>query len=230
MPHTPLGQHALFEIIHRSFENDLAKLETAVDDLTLANRVERGRKLDHWFRGFAKVVRHHHRIETELFWTLLDREIGPLPGFPSFLAAYDEVDASLDAVRKGFWSFRHVRDFVRPQEELVALIRECRAKLATYLRLEESELVAPFRERYSGDEFPPVDPRVVHGLGLRGIAFAVPWAIGGLTEEERRHLLPRVPAPLRLAYRAFHLPYQRKAAALDLWAPPSLRFEAAAAA
>jgi hypothetical protein len=228
MPHTPLGQHALFEIIHRGFEADLAKLETAVDDLTLGDRVERGRKLDHWFRGFAKVVRHHHRIETELFWTVLDAETGPLPGLARVQEAFAAVDQSLDTVRKGFWSFRHIKEFVRPQAELVELIGECRRLLAAYLRLEEAELVEPFRARYSGDEFPPVDPRVVRGLGLKGVAFAVPWAIGALTEEERRLLLPEVPAPLRLAYRAFHLPYQRKAAALDLWAPRSLSFATAA--
>jgi hypothetical protein len=227
MPHTALGQHALFEIIHRGFETDLAKLQEAVDDLTLANRVEKGRKLDHWFRGFARVVRHHHRVETKLFWTVLDEEIGPLPGLPRVMAAYDAVDAALTKVQAGFWSFRHVRDFVRPQEELVALIAEARSLLAAYLRAEEVELVEPFRRHFSGDEFPPVDPRVVQGLGLRGIAFAVPWAIGALTDEERRLLLPRVPAPLRLAYRAFHLPYQWKAAALNVWAPRSLQFAAA---
>jgi hypothetical protein len=228
MPHTELGQHALFEIIHRGFESDLAKLQSAVDDLTLANRVEKGRKLDHWFRGFAKVVRHHHRIETELFWNVLDAEIGPLPGLARVQEAFAEVDRCLDAVRKGFWSFRHVKDFVRPQAELVDLIAACRRTLSAYLRLEETELVQPFRARYSGDEFPPVDPRVARGLGLRGVAFAVPWAIGALTEDERRVLLPEVPGPLRLAYRAFHYPYQRKAAALDVWAPRSLSFAAAA--
>jgi hypothetical protein len=227
VPHTALGQHALFEIIHRAMESDLAKLEQAVDDLTLADRVERSRKLDRWFRGYAKVVRHHHRVETELFWDVLDAEIGPLPGLARVHEAFATADAALTKVQKAFWTFRHVRDLVRPQLELVATIREARTALAAYLRAEEEELVQPFRAHFSGDEFPPVDPRVVHGLGLAGIAFAVPWALGALTEEERLHLLPRVPAPLRLAYRAFHLPYQRKAAALNLWAPRTLQFAAA---
>jgi hypothetical protein len=228
MPHTALGQHALFEIIHRAMEADLAKLEEAVDDLTLANRVERARKLDLWFRGYAKVVRHHHRVETELFWNVLDAEIGPLPGLARVHEAFAEADAALTAVQRGFWTLRHVRDFVRPQGDLVALIHRARTALATYLRAEEVELVVPFRAHFSGDEFPPVDPRVVRGLGFRGIAFAVPWALGALTDEERCHLLPRVPAPLRLAYRAFHLPYQRKASALNLWAPRTLQFATAA--
>lgn len=218
-----IGHHGLFSLIHRSLEADLAKLEIAVDDLTLADRVERGRKMDHWFRGYAKVFRHHHRIEHELFWTALEADLGPMPARARLAEDYAAVDAAFDAVRAGFWRFRHVREFVVPQDELVRQIREARAALRTYLEHEEAGLVEPFRAHFVNDEFPKVDPRITRGLGLGGIAFAVPWALGGLTDDERRELLPQVPAPLRLAYRVFQLSYQRKAAALHLWSPRSLR-------
>lgn len=218
-----IGHHGLFSLIHRSLEADLAKLETAVDDLTLADRVERGRKMDHWFRGYAKVFRHHHRVEHELFWTALEADLGPQPALERLAEDYDAVDRALEAVREGFWRFRHVREFVVPQYELVRLIQEARAALRTYLEHEEAGLVEPFRAHFVHDEFPKVHPGITRGLGLSGIAFAVPWALGGLTDAERRELLPQVPAPLRLAYRAFQLSYQRKAAALDLWSPRSLR-------
>jgi hypothetical protein len=229
MTRTPdhIGHHGLFSLIHRSLEADLAKLESAVDDLTLADRVERGRKMDHWFRGYAKVVRHHHRIEHEIFWTALEADLGPLPALAQLAADFDVLDAALDAVRKGFWSFRHAREFVVPQYELVRLIGEAREALRVYLAHEESGLVEPFRAHFTEGQFPTVDPRLTRGLGLGGIAFAVPWALGGLTEAERRELLPQVPLPLRCAYRAFQLGYQRKAAALRLWSPRSLRFAAA---
>ena len=43
-----------------------------------------------------------------------------------------------------------------------------------------------------------------------------------MTSEERRELLRRTPLTLRVAYRLFHFSYQRKVAALDLWAPRTL--------
>ena len=226
-PNELIPEHGLFSLIHRTLQSDLEKLQEAVDDLTLGDRVERGRRLDHWFRGYAKVFRHHHRIEHELFWSALEADLGPIDGLDKVAEDYAAVDAAFDAVRKGFWSFRHVREFVVPQYQLVELIREARDALATYLRDEEEVLVAPFRAHFTHSEFPKVHPRIVNGLGLRGIAFIVPWALGGLTEEERRELLPQVPAPLRLAYRASRFWYQRKASALNLWSPRSLRMSAA---
>lgn len=220
-----IGHHGLFSLIHRSLEADLAKLETAVDDLTLGDRVERGRKMDHWFRGYARVVRHHHRVEHELFWTALEKDLGPQPALAQLAEDFAALDAALDAVRKGFWRFRHVREFVVPQQELVGLIGQARAALRTYLEHEEAGLVAPFRAHYVNGEFPKVHSKITAGLGVGGTAFAVPWALGGLTEDERRELLPQVPAPLRLMYRACQLAYQRKAAALNLWSPKSLRFD-----
>jgi hypothetical protein len=218
-----IGHHGLFSLIHRSFEADLAKLETAVDDLTLADRVERGRKMDHWFRGYAKVFRHHHRIEHELFWSALESDLGPQPALARLAEDYAAVDRAFDAVRAGFWRFRHVREFVVPQYELLQRIQEARAALRAYLDHEEAGLVEPFRAHFVNDEFPKVHPDITRGLGLSGVAFAVPWALGGLTDDERRELLPQVPAPLRLAYRAFQFSYQRKASALHLWSPRSLR-------
>jgi hypothetical protein len=220
-----IGHHGLFSLVHRSLEADLAKLETAVDDLTLADRVERGRKMDHWFRGYAKVVRHHHRIEHELFWSALVAEAGPQPALAQLAEDFAVLDAALEAVRAGFWRFRHAREFVVPQYELVQQIQQARAALRTYVAHEEASLVEPFRARFVNGEFPKVDPRITAGLGLRGAAFAVPWALGGLTDDERRELLPQVPAPLRLLYRACQFTYQRKAAALNLWSPKSLRYE-----
>lgn len=79
-----------------------------------------------------------------------------------------------------------------------------------------------FREQFHGREFNEVDPGVGKGLGLGGTAFAVPWGMGVMTAEERAMLLPRTPWPLRVAYRAFHFSYQRKASALNLWAPRTL--------
>ena len=222
-PH--LAQHGMFTLVHRSLQGDLAKLEQAVDDLTLGDRVARGRKMDHWFRGFAKIVRHHHRIEHELFWSALPGEMAQ-EGLRQLVRDFEVLDAALDAVRKGFWSFRHLREFVVPQAELVQLIREAREALATYLEHEEALLVAPFRAHFVAQEFPKVHPRIVEGLDLGGVAFAVPWALGGLSDEERRELLPQVPLALRMAYRATQLWYQRKAAALDLWSPRSLRIPA----
>jgi hypothetical protein len=218
-----IPHHGLFSLIHRSLEADLAKLETAVDDLTLADRVERGRKMDHWFRGYAKVFRHHHRVEHELFWSALEADLGPQPALARVAEDYAAVDRAFDAVQAGFWRFRHVREFVVPQYELVQLISEARAALRAYLEHEEEGLVEPFRAHFVHDEFPKVHPNIARGLGLSGVAFAVPWALGGLTDTERRELLPQVPAPLRLAYRAFQFSYQRKASALSLWSPRSLR-------
>ena len=223
-----MSEHVLFSILHRAMVNDFAKLEVAVDDLTLADRVDRARAMDHWFRGFSKLVRHHHRVEHEVFWSALEREVGPVPAVRRLVVDFEVLDAALHAVQRAFWELRHDRDFVVPQAALVARIAEARRALETYVDREESDIVPLFRTTFTRDEFPAVDPRITKGLGLGGIAFAVPWGIGAMTDDERAILLPKVPFALRVAYRVFHLSYQRKAAALDLWAPRTLRFAAAA--
>jgi hypothetical protein len=222
------NEHVLFSILHRAMADDFAKLETAVDDLTLADRVDRARAMDHWFRGFSKLLRHHHRVEHEIFWSALEARLGPVPAVRQLLADHEVVDAALHAVQRGFWELRHARDFVLPQAELVARIREARRALAVYLEREDTEVVPLFRATFRGREFPEVDPRISKGLGLGGIAFAVPWGIGAMSDEERAALLPRTPFPLRVAYRVFQLSYQRKAAALHLWSPRSLHFASVA--
>jgi hypothetical protein len=136
------------------------------------------------------------------------------------------VDAALHAVQRGFWELRHNRDFVVPQAELVAAIREARRAFGVYIDREDDEVVPLFRATFSGREFPEVDPRISKGLGLGGIAFAVPWGIGAMNEAERATLLPRTPFPMRVAYRVFRFSYNRKASALNLWAPRSLSFAA----
>jgi hypothetical protein len=224
LTHTPpeTNEHPLFTILHRGMAADFAKLETAVDDLTLADRVDRARAMDHWFRGFAKVVRYKHRFEHEHFWTVLQERIGPMEAVQQLVEDHAAVEAAFDEVQRGFWELRHSRDFVVPQQQLVDRIRHARQVLQVYLDREEHEVVSRFREEFHGREFNEVDPRIGKGLGLGGVAFAVPWGMGVMTEEERRALLPRTPWPLRLAYRAFRFSYQRKASALNLWAPRTL--------
>ena len=221
-PRPETNEHPLFTILRRGMLNDFAKLETAVDDLTLADRVDRARAMDHWFRGFSKVVRYKHRFEHEHFWTALQERIGPMESVQQLVEDFAAVDAALHEVQRGFWELRHSRDFVVPQQQLVERIRHARKVLEVYLDREEYEVVSRFREEFHGREFNEVDPRIGRGLGLGGIAFAVPWGMGLMTLEERRELLPRTPLPLRLAYRLFHFSYQRKASALHLWAPRTL--------
>ncbi len=223
-----MTEHVLFSILHRGMVSDFAKLEIAVDDLTLADRVDggRARAMDHWFRGFSKLLRHHHRVEHDVFWSALEDRLGPVDGVRRLLVDFEVLDAALDAVQRAFWEMRHNRDFVVPQAALVARIGEARRALDVYVDREEADVVPLFQATFPGDEFPSVDPRISKGLGLGGIAFAVPWGIGAMTDDERATLLPEVPFPLRVAYRAFHFSYQRKAAALNLWAPRSLAFAA----
>ena len=216
------NEHPLFTILHEGMAADLAKLETAVDDLTLAERVDRARQMDHWFRGFSKVLRYHHRFEHEHFWPALQERIGPMESVQQLVEDHAAVDAALHDVQRGFWELRHSRDFVVPQRELVERIRHARRVLQVYLDREEAEVVPRFREEFHGREFNEVDPRIGRGLGLGGVAFAVPWGMGTMSEQQRRELLPRTPWPLRLAYRLFHFSYQRKASALNLWAPRTL--------
>ena len=221
-PRPETNEHPLFTILRRGMLNDFAKLETAVDDLTLADRVDRARAMDHWFRGFSKVVRYKHRFEHENFWTVLQERIGPMESVQQLVEDHAAVDAALDDVQRGFWELRHSRDFVVPQQQLVERIRHARQVLEVYLDREEAEVVSRFREEFHGREFNEVDPRIGRGLGFGGVAFAVPWGMGVMTDEERSQLLPRTPWPLRLAYRAFRFSYQRKASALNLWAPRTL--------
>jgi hypothetical protein len=216
------NEHPLFTILHRGMVEDFAKLEIAVDDLTLADRVDRARAMDHWFRGFSKVVRYKHRFEHEHFWPALQERIGPMESVQQLVEDHAAVDAAFNDVQRGFWELRHSRDFVVPQQQLVDRIRHARRVLETYLDREETEVVPRFREEFHGREFNEVDPRIGKGLGLGGVAFAVPWGMGVMTAEERRELLPRTPLPLRLAYRLFRFSYQRKASALHLWAPRTL--------
>ena len=216
------NDHPLFTILRRGMLADFAKLETAVDDLTLADRVDRARAMDHWFRGFSKVVRYKHRFEHEHFWPALQARIGPMESVQQLVEDHAAVDAALHEVQRAFWELRHSRDFVVPQQQLVERIRHARQVLEVYLDREEAEVVSRFREEFYGREFNEVDPRIGRGLGFGGVAFAVPWGMGVMTDEERSQLLPRTPWPLRLAYRAFRFSYQRKASALNLWAPRTL--------
>jgi hypothetical protein len=222
-----VNEHPLFTILHRGMSEDFARLETAVDDLTLADRVDRARAMDHWFRGFAKVLRHHHRFEHDHFWSALQERVGPMPAVAQLVEDHAAVDAALDRVQRCFWELRHSRDFVVPQHELVSAIREARRLLQRYLDREDEEVVPAFRAAFHGREFNEVDPEVAKGLGFMGLAFAVPWGMGTMTDDERAALLPRTPLPLRMAYRVFRFSYQRKASALNLWAPRTLRFAAA---
>ena len=134
MSHPPeANQHPLFSILHRGMAADFAKLEVAVDDLTLADRVDRAKAMDRWFRGFAKLLRHHHRFEHARFWPALQERVGPLEPVRRLVDDHAEVDRALDEVQQAFGKLRSSRDFVLPQRELVDRIREARRVLQVYL-------------------------------------------------------------------------------------------------
>src|SRR5204863_10106841 len=108
MPKTSTAnEHVLFSILHRAMVNDFATLETAVDDLTLADRVDRARAMDHWFRGFSKLLRHHHRIEHAVFWSALEEKVGPVAAVGQLLADNQAIEAPLPAGQCAIWVQTH---------------------------------------------------------------------------------------------------------------------------
>jgi hypothetical protein len=220
---TRQNDHVLFSIVHRALRQDFARLEQAVDDLTLADRADRRRGMARWFRGFPRLVRHHHAIEFRRFWSALEERVGPDPGVRHLDAEFPRLDAALGEVCAAFRVLQTSEAFVVPQRELVLAIRHARHVLDELLEVEETQVIPRFSSEFAHGEFGPVDERVHEGLGIRGVAFAIPWAIGAMTEQERARLLPAVPPALRLAYRVFRLYYQWSASALELWAPRSLR-------
>ncbi|MFE9707981.1 hemerythrin domain-containing protein [Streptomyces sp. NPDC005930] len=185
--------------IHRAFRRDLRLLETAQHDDPAAFRQA--------WRLFRTYLTIHHLAEDHSLWPVLRTKLAGREEALGMLQAMESEHAQLDAAVEKVDAVLGQDDRERVLPELMADVAAC---LTDHLDHEEAQALPLLESELTAAEWQVFVTEQRNQVGIKGASTFFPWLLDGASEGERRDVLERVPAPLRLVYRVVWRPkYER---------------------
>ncbi|MEV6886936.1 hemerythrin domain-containing protein [Streptomyces sp. NPDC051135] len=185
--------------IHRAFRRDLRLLEAAQYDDPAAFRQA--------WRLFRTYLSIHHLAEDHSLWPVLRTRLAGREEALGMLQAMESEHAQLDTAVEKVDAVLGQDDRARELPELMAGVAAC---LTDHLDHEEAQALPLLESELTGAEWQAFVTEQRNQVGIKGASTFFPWLLDGASEGERRDVLGRVPAPLRLVYRAVWRPkYER---------------------
>ena len=193
---------ARFTAVHRQMRTDTQRVVAAIEVCVPGDRSRR-RALARWAEGFASELHLHHTIEDTYFLPPLAAR---LPDLADVVTGLEQDHAVVDRIMQRWTPAAH--RFGDPTEafwdarcELLGLAIELRDLLARHLDIEDELLVPRFSEAFTEADLQRLEEDVTGALGVKGLAFALPWNIDAHDASERAELIAGAPAMMRVLYR-----------------------------
>lgn len=185
--------------IHRAFRRDLRLLEAAQHDDPAAFRQA--------WQLFKTYLMIHHLAEDHSLWPVLRTKLAGRDEALGMLQAMESEHAQLDtAVEKVDAALGQAGG----ERALPALMADVAACLTDHLDHEEAQALPLLESELTAAEWGAFVTEQRNQVGIKGASTFFPWLLDGASEHERRAVLDRVPAPLRLVYRTVWRPrYER---------------------
>jgi hemerythrin-like domain-containing protein len=187
---------------HRAMRNDAARLAALLGELEARNRAP-SERLPDAFDQTVKLIRHHHRMEDDLIFPLVEKRVS---SFSHSIESLEEDHLDLEAAvarivsrlrlvsggRYGLpWACRH--------ERLMQDIDRFAAILSAHLDREEDVLFPAFA-RLGEDEAQHLLTAVTRIGGVRAAGRPLSWIISNAEGIERRELRRSLPRHLILMH------------------------------
>lgn len=188
-PHDQSGMY----VIHHAFRRDLAAFEAAVR-ATPVGDARTWRALSARWKRFAVTLHHHHGVEDEHLWPLLQQKTaaaGDVAGqelLRAMEAEHEEIDPALAAVEESFQTMReHPCDDHR--NALDVHVTATRSALLEHLAHEETGALPMLQRSLSAEENAAFEKAAQGAYPIRMLPFLLPWASAGLPEDVRRRIV-----------------------------------------
>ena len=208
-PHDQSGMY----VIHHAFRRDLDRFQAAVR-ATPVDDQDTWRALAARWQRFAEVLHHHHTVEDEHIWPVMQRRLeercepGGLEALHAMAAEHDLVDPALEACGRGFATMAE-----RPSDDqrnaLEVHVTATRTTLLDHLRHEETEALPLLQRTMTADDFAASEAAAQRAYPPRTLPFLVPWVADGLPQEAIDRTLGDAGLAYRLLLRLLRPRYAR---------------------
>jgi hemerythrin-like domain-containing protein len=198
--------------IHQAQRDALGRYRDAVSTLTENERIDRGKALTRWAKGFVLELEEHHYVEDAFF-------------FPSLRSRVACAGATIDGLEA---DHRHLDDLLRRWPAIASALAdsrvpfpEAKAEATTFadelqhfvnrhLAVEDQDVLPLFWRHYTAKEYDEVLQQAVRKGKKAGLWFVAPFSVDCYTEgPERDAFLASVPGILRLLHRLVRPSYDR---------------------
>ena len=166
-------------LMHHAFRRDLRRFEAAVRATPLGEVAAWNALARRWDR-FAEVLHHHHQVEDEYIWPVLERhaaddgETSATQMLHAMEAEHAQIDPALAAVEASFRAMA-AHPCADHRNALDVRVTAVRAALLDHLRHEETDAL-PYLQRVAT---PQEEKAMAQGAGARYplsiTPFVVPW-------------------------------------------------------
>jgi hemerythrin-like domain-containing protein len=211
----PYDQTGMY-VMHHAFRRDLDRFQAAVRATPVDER-DTWRALAARWERFAEALHHHHTVEDEHIWPVMERRIeergelaepGGLEALHAMAAEHDLVDPALDACGRGFTAMAE-----RPSDDqrnaLDVHVTAMRTTLLDHLRHEETEALPLLQRTLTADDFAATEGAAQRAYPLRAVPFLVPWVADGLPADVTARVLGEAGPAYRLLLRLCRSRYAR---------------------
>jgi hemerythrin-like domain-containing protein len=197
-PHDMSGMY----LAHHAFRRDLRRFAAAARSTPVEDAAAWRELAGRWGR-FAKILHHHHTVEDEAIWPPLlarvaaDGAPGDRETLEAMEAEHDLIDPLLEACAEGFAGMAAAPS-PATRDQLAADTATTRDTLAHHLRHEETEALPLVQRHLTTEEWEHAEKRAGTGVGLRDLAFLVPWMADELGPATLERVLAKAGAPMRV--------------------------------
>jgi hypothetical protein len=192
-------------VTHDALRRDLDRMEAA----TAAGRARAPKVREGW-ETFKAQLLVHHSVEDAALWPPLTELVQYRPDALTLLKDMEAEHGRLDPLLA---AFDDALDSDAP--DLHVRVKELADVLGQHLEHEEAEALPLIQEVMTPGDWGVFRRAMARRQGVRGAAVWVPWITDGMPGDERRRVLRRFPAPLRVVHRLLWEPRYR---ARNLWA------------
>jgi len=187
-------------VIHDVFRRVLGDLPGLIRGVADRDAVRAGVLADA-FVEFATGLHHHHTNEDEILWPTLLERVEVERAF--VLRAEEQHERVHELLERGHVraaSFRTDAS-AEKREAFAATVAELDAALREHMA-DEEQYILPLVERYlTVAEWEQLGERGRASIPKDRLLVQLGWILDGLTPEQRREFLARMPLPARLAWR-----------------------------
>ena len=172
-------------LMHHAFRRDLCMFTAAAAATPLEDR-DTWRALEARWRGFARILHHHHSGEDRVLWpSLLTRvdEAGDAAGratLEAMEAEHGEIDPLLAGCAEDFARLaasRPIEADADTRAALVVRLTATRERLGAHLGHEETDAMALVQQHFDQQEWHALDKEFAKDYKPRDVLFALPWVL-----------------------------------------------------
>lgn len=195
-------------LAHRVMLRDVDRLTELCRELAAGGPVppKRATAVAAYVRDWADSVHHHHTVEDDVLWPVLEVSAGPHIDLTELSEDHDALDPLLDRLRSAADAYA-----ARPAEDTASVLGHELARIGDMLREhigDEEASVFPVIQRYvSVADWQHVEKTIQKSAKL---GFEAPRVVAVMTPDEYATLIAEAPLPLRIVIKLVVPPYRRR--------------------